>query len=178
MNGCRPHLPHQQLIHSRRLRKLPKARSHSDLRKRVFKVTQARFHSVHSARAECDLLTTHEGVSCTFFDCAKSTNDDNSSEVFDCAKTKAMAHAEGRCSGNSQVRSVGATEAGWTKRLRRGSGERFLEVAGLCVEHWFVLACDTGEFPAAVWLGWKFTPLSERVSRCQSFESVCSGIYD
>jgi len=54
----------------------------------------------------------------------------------------------------------------------------FLEVAGLCVEHWFVLARDTGEFPAAVWLGWKFTPLSERVSRCQSFESVCSEIYD
>ncbi len=25
------------------------------------------------------LVTTHEGVSCTFFDCAKSTNDDNSS---------------------------------------------------------------------------------------------------
>ncbi len=47
-------------------------------RKRVLKVTQARFRSVHSARAKCDLLTTHEGVSCTFFDCAKSTNDDNS----------------------------------------------------------------------------------------------------
>ena len=33
-------------------------------RKRVFKVTQSRFRSVHSARAECDLVTTHEGVAC------------------------------------------------------------------------------------------------------------------
>ena len=40
-------------------------------RKRVLKVTRARFRSVHSARAECDLLTTHEGVTYLFI------NEDN-----------------------------------------------------------------------------------------------------
>jgi len=59
----------------------------------------------------------------------------------------------------------------WTKRLRRGSGERFLAVLGLCVEHSLVWRVILVSFrPPCVWL--EFTSVAERVSRCQSCESV------
>jgi len=72
--------------------------------------------------------------------------------------------------------STGATVAGcnraaWTKRLRRGSGERFSAVLGLCVEHSFVCRVILVSFrpPCAV-SGVYFS--CGKVSRCQSSENV------
>ena len=81
---------------------------------------------MHSARAECDLLTTHEGVSCTFFDCAKSTNDDNRQDFSHC-EANVKSPLDGVLRGGSV--SVGAELGLGSCRIGAGTLGRCLSVA-------------------------------------------------